>query len=111
MIRPIILGGAMLIAVPALAQSAGQPSQPASQAGVPTTTNDHDPAEKPADAGRPAAAPNFGSQVNGGIRSGSPGAGPGALSGVGGPAESMRDYPRCSRTVTDRCTQARGPRR
>ena len=115
MLRQFAIGGAMLVAIPALAQTAGSTGQQTANP-APTTTNDHDPTETPADAGRPAAAPPIGSQVNGGVMSGSPGAPPAARSassygGVGGPIEGARIYPRCSRMVRDNCIQGSGRRR
>jgi hypothetical protein len=137
MVKTLLLAGATLLAIPALAQTSGPAQSPATQSGIPTTTNDHDPTETPADAGNPAGTATFGSQVNGGVTSSSPGAGTlegqaspsgqmgqtgemdqPAMSGgqqgmtgttgyqgTGGPAPGARDYPPCSRTVTDRCTQ------
>ncbi|HEV2866263.1 MAG TPA: hypothetical protein VGX37_07090 [Allosphingosinicella sp.] len=141
MLKTLLLAGATLLAIPALAQTSGSSQSPTTQSGVPTTTNDHDPTETPADAGNPAGTSTFGSQVNGGVTSSSPGAGnlegqadqngqsdqsgqmgqtseagqinngqqgmtaTGSYQGTGGPAAGARDYPPCSRTVTDRCIQ------
>ena len=160
MVRTILLGGAMLLAIPALAQTTGDPTG-AAQSGTPTTTNDHDPTMDEA-----ATDVNAGvsTQVNSGTTTpttgvtthgnatthqgmdhsnmpahgtatthgtttahgtatgtmettGSTGwsstttATTGATTGaaVGGPYVP-RDYPMCSRTVTDSCIQAPGRR-
>lgn len=169
MIKKLLLGGTMLLAIPALAQTSGTTGGAGTQqGGTATTTNDHDPTQTPADAGTPSTdAPVLGTQVNGGVTSSSPGMGTatagqsgqvdhsaharqmgqgnqtgqagqmgqgsqmeqGGLTdrggsmtqsgqsgttqqgvsdatgfqGAGGPA--MREYPPCSRTVTDSCIQ------
>ena len=150
MIKKLLLGGTMLLAIPALAQTSGTTGSAApQQGGTATTTNDHDPTQTPDDAGTPATdAPVLGTQVNGGVTSSSPGTGTSTagqsgqadhsghaqpmgqagqsgspdqpaqsgtvqqgmsgttgFEGTGGPAAAQRDYPPCSRTVTDSCIQ------
>jgi hypothetical protein len=61
MLKPILMAGAMLFAIPALAQSTGTQSS-----GTPTTTNDHDPTMEEDDATAEGAA-TVGTQANGGI--------------------------------------------
>jgi hypothetical protein len=121
MLRSIMVGTAMLIAIPALAQTASSPTG--------TTTNDHDPMSEEDSMGQGSGTTPLAGQVNGGVTTSSPGMGTssgttvmtgqaglatqgsgatgtatsgGAYRGVGGPAG---DYPICSRTITDSCRQ------
>jgi hypothetical protein len=76
MLKPILIGGAMLLALPALAQTTG--SGGTSQDPVGTTTNDHDPTQSGDQAMTGAGTGTIGSQVNGGTTTSSPGMGAGA---------------------------------
>jgi hypothetical protein len=126
MLKSIMVGTAMLVAIPALAQTAGSSSPTG------TTTNDHDPMSEEDSMGQGSGTRPLAGQVNGGVTTSSPGmgtssgttvmtgqaglatqgtgaTGTAAYRGVGGPAG---DYPACSRTITDSCRQvAHNPRR
>ena len=153
MLKPLMLGGAMLLAIPALAQTTGSDSSV--QSGTSTTTNDHDPMMEDGTMGTGTADANVSTQVNSGTTtttgaavgtqgsadqgmgqgmgqgtmtgqtgasgtmstpgqgsagwSGTAASGTGTYTGVGGPS-APRDYPRCSATVRDSCTQVPGRR-
>ena len=64
MLKPILMASAMLLAIPALAQTTNS----AQSSGTPTTTNDHDPTMEEDDAKAEGAA-TVGTQANGGVRS------------------------------------------
>lgn len=64
MLKPILLGSAMLLALPALAQT----TNGTQSSGTATTTNDHDPTMEEDDATAEGAA-TVGTQANGGVRS------------------------------------------
>jgi hypothetical protein len=112
MLRPLLLAGAVIVAVPASAQTAG----------------DHDPTVE-TDAAARARHDSVSAQVNGGVNTATTGAhaeaslqagtetnldhndAPG-FTGTGGPYEpAAKVYPPCSRTVTDRCLQTHERRR
>jgi hypothetical protein len=79
MLKPILLGGAMLLAIPALAQTTGSGSAgSADQGSMGTTTNDHDPTQSGDQAMQGGGTGTIGSQVNGGTTSSSPGMGTGS---------------------------------
>jgi hypothetical protein len=82
MLKSILMGGAMLLAIPAFAQSTGTNSGGSGTNASPTgtTTNDHDPMES-GDQGMAGPATTTGSQVNGGVMSSSPGAGQAGMTG------------------------------
>jgi hypothetical protein len=106
MLKSVLLGGAMLLALPALAQTASSTATGAAQSGPATTTSDQDPALDDPTVGGSANTP-VSAQVDGNVAVGavaSPTAP--AQAGIGGP-EAPRDYPVCSRTVTDSCLQLR----
>ena len=143
MLKNLLLGGAMLIAVPALAQTAGQTATHGKHQGTATTTNDHDPTVEDQDAARGNAQATVSTQVNGGVNTPAAGVPAGtaappdmtgintrgtigqggivngtatshqgtalptgsAHGGTGGPLVAARNYPPCSRTVTDSCIQ------
>ncbi|TMJ12441.1 MAG: hypothetical protein E6G94_13870 [Alphaproteobacteria bacterium] len=117
MLKSIMVGTAMLVAIPALAQTQSSPTG--------TTTNDHDPMSEEDSMGQGSGTTPLAGQVNGGVTTSSPGmgtssgttvmtgqaglatqgtatAGTTAYQGVGGPRS---DYPLCSWTVTDSCRQ------
>ena len=130
MLKSILLGGAMLLAMPALAQTANTST---GQSGTATTTNDHDPTMEDSQTAAGTANATVSTQVNGGTTSASTGVGrqgnatehqgmnhgtmpghQGMNHGTGMTAApgtmttstaATRDYPICSRTVTDSCRQ------
>ncbi|MFL6843329.1 MAG: hypothetical protein ACJ8ER_00420 [Allosphingosinicella sp.] len=77
MLKPVLLGGALLLAIPAFAQTTGSAGT-AAQDPVGTTTNDHDPTFSGDPATTATATGTIGTQVNGGTTSSSPGMGVGA---------------------------------
>jgi hypothetical protein len=145
MLRPILLGGFVLLAIPALAQTTDKAGGSPVQSGTPTTTNDHDPTTDDEAAG--TINPTVSTQVNSGTTSAAAGVGVGtqgrttthqgidhgtmthqgqaavsgtgtvnATTGAGTVAATVvsaqpRNYPMCSRTITDSCMQVEGRRR
>jgi hypothetical protein len=78
MLKPILMAGAMLLAIPALAQTTGSGSAGTTQDPVGTTSNDHDPTQSGDQAMPASGTGTIGTQVNGGTTSSSPGMGAGA---------------------------------
>jgi hypothetical protein len=152
MLKTLLVGSAMLIALPALAQTTRTTGSGTTSSPIGTTTNDHDPTPTGDVGMQGTGASTVGTQVNGGTTMGSPGVRTGqttqgsttgtesdwgangtttsgsmtgsmsangtsttgagaAYTGRGGPMESARAYPPCTRTRTDSCTQMRGRRR
>jgi hypothetical protein len=72
MLKPILLGSALLLSIPALAQTTGSTGNTGQNSGTPTTTNDHDPTMEDDAEGTTNAT--VGTQVNGGVTSSSTGA-------------------------------------
>jgi hypothetical protein len=87
MMKPILLGSALLFAIPALAQTTGGTQG----SGTATTTSDHDPTMEADDAGVEGAATTT-SQVNGGIRSSTGNAGTAATQGSTGQDHSGMNH-------------------
>jgi hypothetical protein len=73
MLKSILLGGAMLLAIPALAQTTGTTG--VAQSGTATTTNDHDPTMDDSDTAAGNVNATVSTQVNGGTTSASTGVG------------------------------------
>ena len=141
MLKQILLGSAMLMAIPAIAQTTGQTGAQT------TTTQDHDPTMDDDATTNADSDGTVSTQVNGGVNTTTTGTVPaqsgtagqsgmnhgtmnhgtmnhgtmnhgaagtaGAMAGTGGPARAAGNYPPCSRTVTDSCIQTneRGRRR
>jgi hypothetical protein len=77
MLKPVLLGGFLLLAIPALAQTTGSSSS-TMQDPVGTTPNDHDPTRSGDRAIQGTGTGTIGSQVNGGTTRASAGMGAGA---------------------------------
>lgn len=124
MIRPILMASMIALAAPALAQNATvddmTPPAPTEGMAAPNAEDRAAPAMAPAQTPTtPTAADTdanssvaTGTMTDTGTAMTTPGTGATtastpakSYSGVGGPAEPSRDYPRCSRTVTDNCIQ------
>jgi len=73
MLKTILLGSALLFAIPALAQTNGT-----QDSGTATTTNDHDPTMEDDGAAEGTTNAGVSTQVNGGMTSSSTGTGTGA---------------------------------
>ena len=134
MIRSILLAGAMALAVPAFAQNKTNDdmNKPVATEGVAapdaqdraapnmapgvTPTSEADEMSEPGMAQDTKMGTSMGDkgnmnapQSNNGSMNSSAGRAAPGYTGMGGPAEG-RDYPMCSRTVTDSCMQAPGRR-
>jgi hypothetical protein len=121
MTRILLAGGAMLLAFPALAQTTGTTgtaaggttTPPATVAGSADATTMQSVAPPPAanPAIGPVQGPTTAMPTGRGMAPVDAQTGAVANSGTGGPYEPV-DYPRCSRTLRDHCTQiGRRPRR
>jgi hypothetical protein len=98
MLKPILLGSALLLSIPALAQTTGGTAG-TQGSGTATTTNDHDPTMEDDGTAEGTANATVSTQVNGGTTSASTTAGTGAGTGADQPG-TMNDQPMQNGTAT-----------
>jgi hypothetical protein len=127
-LKPIILGAAMALAVPALAQTTGSTNPDMNKPGMGNTsasqtgtmgqagstgqtgTTDSGWGTTTGTSGTGTSGTGATGSSAGASGTGSWNSGSSAYTGRGGPMEGAKSYPTCSRTVTDNCMQRGGGR-